>query len=104
MDLIMGLNVPQFYLRQVVYRFSQADSTGYVGGPGLKPVRGISPCGLVKMYLPYHFASSMIGRHLFENRLLSIKHPDTCWSAHLVAREGEKVTIEILDFHGHVRH
>ena len=50
-----------------------------------------------------HLASALIRWHGFQQRFLSIEHPDAGWTQHLVSGEDEEITIQLAYIHGSMR-
>ena len=87
---------------QIIDRDPQADGPGHVRRASLELERDVVPLRRPEVDLTNHLAPAHEGLHLLQAVLLAVQDPDARWPEHLVAAEGEEVTIDLLDIDRHV--
>ena len=79
--------------------FGESMCSHIIGSSCLKLKRQTLESGLLPSHLVNHLTTTLIGRQFLKPFLLAIQHTDTRRTIHLMAAEGEKVTIHRLHIH-----
>jgi len=101
--LFMLANLFHADARQVIDGDAKADGFGDIRCSRLEFIRQIVVLRVVEPHFLDHFSSAHERRHCFENRPPAIQNSAGRRTAHLMAAEYKKITIDGLDIHRHVR-